>query len=193
MPKNSSPSSKTPSNKTEWRQWAKEQRGNLPTEYLSQQICKRLTEWSLFQTAKHILTYRAFSSEFDLSALEIILGSRQNFYITRTWQKSKYLTVHSVNCTLEKHSFGYWQPRANVPKIDPQIIDLALIPGLCFDQQGTRLGYGTGLYDRFLLELRRDTLLVGVTANTLLVSNLPKSDFDIPMTHCANELLVKPF
>ncbi len=175
--------------KVEWREWAKEQRKRLPTEDLSQQICQVLIQWPIFQDAKHILTYRAFDSEFDLSPLESL--STANFYITRTWLKSKKLTVHSTNISMEKHPFGYQQPQFTAPQINPQIIDIALVPGLCFDHKGTRLGYGMGLYDRFLSNLDSKTYLVGVTAKALLLETLPKNKFDVPMTHLVNEAFIK--
>ena len=179
-------------NKIQWRQWAKKQRKNLPIQSLSQKICKVLTQWPEFQDAKHILTYKAFNLEFDVSPLESLsVCGEKDFYITRTWSKSKNLTVHSVNAPLEKHTFGYWQPQATASPINLQTIDIALIPGLCFDLQGTRLGYGMGFYDRFLPSLRKDTLLLGITAEAFVVEVLPKDDFDVPITHLVSELTIR--
>ena len=172
-------------NKSDWRKWALKQRSLLPIKALSQQISKTLMEWPTLLEAEHILSYRAFGSEFDISTLE--LSNNKSFYLTRTWGRSQNLTVHSANSPLEKHSFGYWQPKSNVPKIDPKLIDIALIPGLCFDLKGTRLGYGMGFYDRFLPSLREDTLLIGITTEVLLVASLPKDTFDVPMTHLITE------
>ena len=178
--------------KAKWRNWAKEKRKNLAIKVLSQKICKVLMQWPIFQSAQHILTYRAFDSEFDISALESLpIANKKNFYITRTWIKSKNLTIHNVNTPLEKHSFGYWQPQVTAKKIDPQIIDIALIPGLCFDLLGTRLGYGMGFYDRFLTRLREDTLLVGITTENLVVKALPQDDFDVSMTQLVSEIDVR--
>lgn len=41
--------------------------------------------------------------------------------------------------------------------------DLVLVPGLCFDAEGHRVGYGKGFYDRFLSKCRRDCLKVGLS------------------------------
>ena len=46
--------------------------------------------------------------------------------------------------------------------IDPRMIDLVLVPGLCFDRHGHRVGYGKGFYDRFLKSCRPDCLKVGL-------------------------------
>lgn len=46
--------------------------------------------------------------------------------------------------------------------IESELIDMVLVPGLCFDLGGHRVGYGKGFYDRFLKTCRRDCLKVGL-------------------------------
>jgi 5-formyltetrahydrofolate cyclo-ligase len=45
---------------------------------------------------------------------------------------------------------------------DASILDLAIVPMLCFDNQGHRVGYGKGFYDEFLARCRPDCQKVGV-------------------------------
>lgn len=47
--------------------------------------------------------------------------------------------------------------------IDPQTIDVVLVPLLCFDEHGFRVGYGKGYYDRFLKSCRPDCLKIGLS------------------------------
>lgn len=47
--------------------------------------------------------------------------------------------------------------------IDADAIDIVLVPLLCFDRHGFRVGYGKGFYDRFLLRCRPDCLKVGLS------------------------------
>src|SRR5215216_1823641 len=44
-----------------------------------------------------------------------------------------------------------------------QVIDMVLLPGLCFDLNGHRVGYGKGFYDRFLAACKRDCIKVGLS------------------------------
>lgn len=47
--------------------------------------------------------------------------------------------------------------------VAPTEIDLVLVPLLCFDERGYRVGYGKGLYDQFLKDCGPDCLKVGLS------------------------------
>jgi len=47
--------------------------------------------------------------------------------------------------------------------VDARDIDLAVVPLLCFDDRGHRVGYGRGFYDRFLAKCRVDCNKVGLS------------------------------
>lgn len=47
--------------------------------------------------------------------------------------------------------------------VETETIDMVLVPGLCFDRQGHRVGYGKGFYDRFLKSCRADCLKIGLS------------------------------
>ncbi|MEP6787240.1 MAG: 5-formyltetrahydrofolate cyclo-ligase, partial [Acidobacteriota bacterium] len=42
-------------------------------------------------------------------------------------------------------------------------IDMVLLPLLCFDRRGHRVGYGKGFYDRFLGKCRPDCVKIGLS------------------------------
>ena len=171
--------------KEAWRQWAKETRATLPPT-LSAQVVAQLRNWPEYRAGRHVLSYLAFGAEIDLGALHE--DKDKTFYVTRTPKvRAASLTIHRLDGGLETHPLGYLQPRADAAPVSPQTIDLVLVPGLCFDRQGTRLGYGKGYYDRLLPGLRLETPRIGVTAAALLVPQLPKTEFDVSMTHLVTE------
>jgi len=47
--------------------------------------------------------------------------------------------------------------------VETQSIDMVLVPGLCFDRIGHRVGYGKGFYDRFLRTCRSDCVKIGLS------------------------------
>ena len=78
---------------------------------------------------------------------------------------------------LEKNSFNVFQP-TNLKIIDK--VDIFLVPGLGFDKKGTRLGKGSGIYDK-LLSNHLNSTFIGVTDKNHLVDHIPFEDHDIPM------------
>ncbi|RAJ79973.1 5-formyltetrahydrofolate cyclo-ligase [Chitinophaga dinghuensis] len=63
---------------------------------------------------------------------------------------------------LVKNSYGITEPAAGETVTPPQI-DLVFVPLLAFDHTGHRVGYGKGMYDRFLQECRPDVQTIGLS------------------------------
>ncbi len=61
---------------------------------------------------------------------------------------------------------------------------LMLVPGLVFDQQGNRIGYGAGYYDKFLTEAGEDHFVkVALAYDFQLVDRIPAEAYDIRMDY----------
>ncbi len=72
--------------------------------------------------------------------------------------------LESLICTYEtKLIENAWEIRepAGGELVEPEEIDMVLVPGLAFDQVGHRVGYGKGFYDRFLKTCRNDCVKIG--------------------------------
>ena len=86
---------------------------------------------------------------------------------------------------LSEKRFGIPEPNEDCPEIrlDTEANGLMLLPGLAFDLQGYRVGYGGGYYDRFLQQAARagvSLTTVGITFSLLIENTLPHGDHDIP-------------
>jgi 5-formyltetrahydrofolate cyclo-ligase len=169
--------------KQDWRRWAKNYRSQLVSPTLDYEIVKTLRSSELYQRSRHVLSYLAFGSEINLAALHG--DSSKTFYVTRTWEDGT-LRVHPLKGDLEVHPYGFLQPPATTPTVDLATIDLVLVPGLAFDKQGARLGYGKGYYDRLLPTLENAPRL-GVSAHLLVVETLPREPHDALMTQLVSE------
>lgn len=75
--------------------------------------------------------------------------------------------------------FGILEPQADRPVISPEQIDFCIVPCLCADLQGFRLGYGGGYYDRFLCQTPAFTAAL-CAFSRLLRTPLPHEATDIP-------------
>lgn len=73
------------------------------------------------------------------------------------------------------------------PLIDPQLIDVVIVPGLAFTAAGDRLGQGGGWYDRFLSRIRPDCTTVGVGFDPQIVPTIPTEDHDVVLDMVVTE------
>ncbi len=63
-------------------------------------------------------------------------------------------------------------------------IDAVLVPLLCFDARGFRVGYGKGFYDRFLKDCRADCLKIGLSFFAPVAEIADARDFDVKLDFC---------
>ncbi|MFP4634249.1 MAG: 5-formyltetrahydrofolate cyclo-ligase [Nitriliruptoraceae bacterium] len=67
------------------------------------------------------------------------------------------------------------------PAIDPEVVEVAVVPGVAFDPNGGRLGHGGGHYDRLLERLPTDTVRVGAAFACQIVPAVPREEHDQPV------------
>lgn len=80
---------------------------------------------------------------------------------------------------LQPGTYGIPEPDKTCPVIEPNQIDLILVPSLCCDKQGYRLGHGAGYYDRYLAGYVGIT--VSLCPNARLQDSLPRDSYDLPV------------
>jgi len=83
---------------------------------------------------------------------------------------------------LEKGTYGVYEPKKQQADVQPENIDLIIVPGLAFDRQNARLGRGKGYYDRFLKDLPRDKITIGLAFDFQITESLPTDSHDIPVS-----------
>ena len=63
-------------------------------------------------------------------------------------------------------------------------IDAVLIPLLCFDKKGFRVGYGKGFYDRFLQNCPSNCLKIGLSHYEAIEEIEDVNEFDVRLDYC---------
>ncbi|QNH64029.1 5-formyltetrahydrofolate cyclo-ligase [Hymenobacter sediminicola] len=81
------------------------------------------------------------------------------------------------------NKWGIPEP-VKAPEVLPTQLDAVLIPLLAFDEQGHRVGYGKGFYDRFLAECRPDTLRIGLSLEPPVPRIVDAWDGDVRLHAC---------
>ena len=92
------------------------------------------------------------------------------------------LVLHTVDEIdgLEEGPHGIRQPAISAPIVDPDTIDLAIVPGVAFDVDGARIGYGGGYYDRLLPRIPRATW-IGFAYDEQVLADIPHEAHDAHM------------
>lgn len=105
-----------------------------------------LSEW---EKAENVMLYVSFGSEVQtLELIEKALSQGKRVLVPVVEGKEMRAVVLE-KMEFVKSSLGVPEP-VDVKRFPREAIDLVIAPGVCFDQQGNRIGYGGGYYDRFL-------------------------------------------
>lgn len=106
-----------------------------------------------------VLSYASFRSELDTFSLNEELAHqgrltlpRMQLAANKSWKLALY-RITDIHSQLIKNSLGIFEPDPSFcDRIPLHFVSLALVPGLGFDTQRQRIGYGKGFYDRLLAE-----------------------------------------
>lgn len=151
----------------------------------SDRICFHLQSSPLFAQSQTILAYFSFRQEPDLSPL--FQNSQQQWGFPRCVDKS--LSWHSWQPgePLQTGNYGIFEPLSNSPTLNPDQVDLILVPAVACEVGGYRLGYGGGFYDRMLslpqwqtkpAMNRRFRFAIGIVFEFAYLPQLPVDDWD---------------
>ena len=81
---------------------------------------------------------------------------------------------------LRQGPMGILEP-AEAEIVQPDDVEVWLVPGLAFARNGKRLGYGGGWYDRLLADAPKDALKIGIAYAFQVVDDLPSDPHDVPL------------
>ena len=144
-----------------------------------------------FATAATVLLTLPFGSEWDtLPLLLTALDRGKTVVLPRVNAAARTLELCCLTEPDRDVLPGYRgipEPQAHCPMIAADAIDWVLVPGLAFDAEGRRLGYGGGYYDRLLPMLRASAARVAGAFELQLVDRVPTAPHDVPIQILATE------
>ena len=85
---------------------------------------------------------------------------------------------------LETNRWGIREP-TGTERVDPEALDLVIVPALGADRRGHRLGHGSGYYDAFLQSVPCPR--IALVYEACVVRSLPSAPHDVPMTALVTE------
>lgn len=157
----------------------------------SQQITDKLlsiTELNGFNT---IMLYLSMESEVQTFTLLQRLLTLNKVVLAPVMEpvKKKLLPYQIVNPEVDliNNKYDIQEPDPKRCKLlSPSEIELVTVPGVAFDAQGYRIGYGGGYYDRFLKGCQK-ALWVGLAFECQLVEDAVCATWDLPVHKIVTE------
>ena len=138
----------------------------------------------VYNNADSIACYYSIGSEvMTQEIIQELLDERKTVSLPRVTDDE--LSFHKVIDlkNLENGNFDIMEPREDAPVVEK--FDIVLVPTVGASQDGTRLGYGHGYYDRFLA--KTETTKIALTYSKQIVKSIPTSEDDIKMDWIVTE------
>ncbi|MDD6213202.1 MAG: 5-formyltetrahydrofolate cyclo-ligase [Clostridiales bacterium] len=166
---------------------ARMEQSEMDRQNKSQMICRQILSDPDYRNASGVLTYIETQGEVSMEFL------RQE-----AWKNKKPIAVPRVNGKdmtfywiesmddLEEGSFHILEPKLTCRPVKPEEDFLFLVPGVAYDPEGHRIGYGGGFYDRFL-EKYSYLRTVGIGFDFQLFHEIPYEELDCPMDRVLTE------
>ncbi|MGR3320174.1 MAG: 5-formyltetrahydrofolate cyclo-ligase [Candidatus Anammoxibacter sp.] len=167
----------------------------------SEKICKQLVNLKEFKRCKTILIYVAMADEVQTEYLFRVGFDQKKLLVVPIVQKAGELLLLSAlselhikellsevpgNTYWNRSKFGILEPRQDTLKpVSASEIELVVVPGLGFDREGKRVGFGGGHYDRLLAKSNKSTLAIAVAFDFQIYNRIPHCDHD----HCVDMVI----
>lgn len=176
--------------KAELRREARRIRAGLDPQWrakASRAICAGILELPEIKNpeTRHIAVFSSFGDEIDTRPLlEELIRAKGGVLLPRvTGKQLEFRRVADLNRGMQPAYKGILEPEPAVwpETVEPDAMDLIVVPGLIYDRRGYRIGYGGGFYDALLAEPRRCRAIGIVFSPLLRPASLPISPHDRPV------------
>jgi 5-formyltetrahydrofolate cyclo-ligase len=157
-------------------------------ERMSEAAAERLFSVPALSSAMNVLAFAAFGSEIATAGvIRRLHAEGRRVLLPRLRDGDMSATDFLPGEELAPGAFGIGEP-FGVDGAGPEEIDAVIAPGLAFDRDGYRLGYGRGYFDRYLRRLRPNALRVGLGFQAQLIERVPRGPGDEPLDAVVTDL-----
>jgi len=155
-------------------------------EKWAERVVRRFLELPEVVRARTVMLFWSFGSEVPTASLIERLHARGVVVALPRIEAGALVPIaFAPGDPTSTTTFGAEEPVADA-RLDPSTIDVVAVPGVAFDREGRRIGYGGGYYDRFLRGLPAFT--VGLVFGLQVVEqDLPAGRFDLPVDAIVTE------
>lgn len=170
-------------NKQELRRAIRERKRAMTEEEIverSNALAEKFYNSPAYQAASTIYGYLPYNQEVrTVPMLQRALDEGKRVAVPKVYgEEMRFIYLEDLT-QVSKGYAGIPEPIADAPVADDKRA-LVLMPGLAFDPQGHRIGYGGGFYDRFLAQEPHHPTLA-LCYEFQVQAHLDTEEFDIPV------------
>ncbi len=145
-------------------------------------ITRQLFLFDSFTAAKRIFCYLSLPDEVQTDKIidEALKKGKKVFVPVITGNQILPAQLKNLR-EVERGPLGIRQPVCPHLQTNRISFDLIITPGIVFDRQLFRLGFGKGYFDRFLSDYKGKTLLVGIAFKEQVINRLPIEPWDVQL------------
>lgn len=152
------------------------------------QILEHLKNWDVYLAKRRAFVYLSIGWEVDTWGIVDDLVERGCEVYAPVVQKSPRALLprrFTSRDELVPAVFGILEPPLSAQAVEPEELDLIIVPGLAFTRAGYRIGYGGGFYDRFLAST--NSVSMGLCYSSFLRDDLIVDQWDKPVDYVVTE------
>lgn len=170
-------------NKQELRRAIRERKRAMTEEEIverSNALAEKFYNSPAYQAASTIYGYLPYNQEVrTVPMLQRALDEGKRVAVPKVYEEEMRFIYLEDLTQVSKGYAGIPEPIADAPVAEDKQA-LVLMPGLAFDPQGHRIGYGGGFYDRFLAQEPHHPTLA-LCYEFQMQAHLDTEEFDIPV------------
>lgn len=147
----------------------------------SAEITAVLFSLECLKSAKTVMVYLSAFREVDTSeAVRKLAEYGKKIVVPVCNTEDCTITPSYINGFSDMHrgAYGIWEPD-KIAEARISDIDVIIVPGIVFDENANRCGFGKGYYDRLLCECR--AVKIGLCYDFQIVKSIETDEHDIPM------------
>lgn len=144
-------------------------------------IYENVRKFILKNSDKKYLIYVSNGFEVDtFKIIKFLFEENICVYAPKCEKNDNVMNFYKINSfeDLEKGNFGILEPKKTSDKLLEFSNSVCLVPAICFDKQGFRIGFGKGFYDRFFSE-HMGIFKLGLCYEKFIIDRIFKDDNDI--------------
>ena len=175
--------------KKELRKKYKTLRKNLSEDTIEEwslKIANQLIRLDIWQHSFYHL-FLPIESQKEINTeyiLQVLAGKDKNIVLSKSDFETREMThfLLTDNTTIKKNSYDIPEPIDGL-EVPVFKIDVVFVPLLAFDENGNRVGYGKGFYDKFLAECKPEILKIGLSffESEKVISDVLNTDIQLDL------------